>query len=139
VAGQLRTAASRVRLTDESMARLREAEKLLGVEIIDASIELDLSGGDIATVLVPGARVCFTGEARNAAGQELSRHQMEEIAAAAGLTPVKSVTKTKCDVLVTAEVGSQSGKAGKAHEFGKPVFCADEFLTWVEARRALAR
>jgi hypothetical protein len=139
VAAQLRTVASRIRLTEESMARLHEAERLLGVEIVDASIELDPSGGDIAKVLMPGARICFTGEARNAAGQELSRHQMEEIAAAAGLTPVKSVTKTRCDVLVTAEVGSQSGKAGKAHEFGKPVFGADEFLTWIEARRPPAR
>jgi hypothetical protein len=139
VAGQLRMAASRVRLTDESMARLREAEHLLGVEIIDASIELGLIGGDITSVLVRGARVCFTGTAKNAAGQVFSRDKIEEIARAAGLTPVKSVTRTKCDALVTAEIGSQSGKADKAHEFGKPVFGADEFLAWVAAGQALPR
>lgn len=139
VAGQLRTAASRVKLTEESVARLRQAEKVLGIEIIDFAMDLAIGGGDIALVLVPGARICFTGTAKNAAGQEVSRSEIEGIATAAGLAPVKSVTKTKCDVLVTAEVGSQSGKAGKAHEFGKPVFCADEFLAWAEARRGLAR
>jgi ATP-dependent DNA helicase PIF1 len=57
------------------------------------------------------------------------------IAAAAGLTPVKSVTKTRCEVLVTAEIGSQSGKARKAQELGKPVFSVDEFFAWVDKTR----
>jgi hypothetical protein len=83
--------------------------------------------------------VCFTGTAKDGAGQELSRGEIEEIAAAAGLVPVKTVTKTRCDVLVTAEAGSQSGKAGKAHDFGKPVFCADDFLAWVQARASSVR
>jgi hypothetical protein len=43
---------------------------------------------------------------------------------------VQSVTKTRCEVLVTAEAGTQSGKARKAQEYGKPVFTADEFLEW---------
>jgi hypothetical protein len=108
------------------MARLREAEKLLGIEIVDTSIELALTGSDITSALVPGARVCFAGTAKDAAGRVLSRDEIEGIA--------------RCDVLVTAEVGSRSGKAGKAHEFGKPVFCADEFLVWVGGRQArLAR
>jgi len=42
---------------------------------------------------------------------------------------VKSVTRTRCEVLVTAEAGSQSGKARKAQEFGKPVLSADDFFT----------
>ena len=132
VADQLRAAASRVRLTDESMARLREAETLLGVEIVDASVESALGGDDIASVLVPGARICFTGTAQNAAGRIVSRDDMMRIASAAGLTPVLSVTKTRCEVLVTAEVGTQSGKARKAQELGKPVFSADEFFAWVD-------
>jgi ATP-dependent DNA helicase PIF1 len=135
VADQLRAAASRVSLTDESMARLREAEKLLGVEIIDASVETARAGEDIASVLVPGARICFTGTAQNAAGRIVSRDEVMGIAAAAGLTPVKSVTKTRCEVLVTAEIGSQSGKARKAQELGKPVFSVDEFFAWVDKTR----
>ncbi len=53
------------------------------------------------------------------------------MAKSAGLAPVASVTKTRCELLVTAEAGSQSGKARKAQEYGKPVFTADEFLSWV--------
>jgi NAD-dependent DNA ligase len=77
----------------------------------------------------------FTGTAQNAGGV-VSRDEMMRIAEAAGLTPVKSVTKTRCEVLVTAEIGSQSGKARKAQEMGKPVFSVDEFLAWVDNARA---
>ena len=41
------------------------------------------------------------------------------------------MTKTRCDLLVVAEVGTQSGKARKAREYGKPVISADEFFAWV--------
>jgi hypothetical protein len=44
------------------------------------------------------------------------------------------VTKTRCEVLVTAEAGSQSGKARKAQELGKPVFSADDFFAWLARR-----
>ncbi|MDV3129882.1 AAA family ATPase [Mycobacterium sp. 21AC1] len=135
VAAQLRTAAARTRLTEEAVARLRAAEQLLGVEIIDDSVESALTGDDISAVLVPGARVCFTGTAQNKQGHILSREEMMALAADAGLKPVPSVTKTRCEVLVTAEVGTQSGKARKAQEFGKPVFSADEFFSWVDSRR----
>ncbi|CAN5273680.1 AAA family ATPase [soil metagenome] len=131
---QLRVAAARVRLTDNVFARLREAEKLLGVPVVDASVEAALAGGDIAAALVAGARVCFTGTALDSAGREVPREAMERMAAEAGLTPVKSVTKTRCEVLVTAEAGTQSGKARKAVELGKPVFSADEFFAWVATR-----
>ena len=59
-----------------------------------------------------------------------SAGRWSELAASAGLKPVKTVTKTRCEVLVTAEAGTQSGKARKASEYGKPVFTADEFLAW---------
>lgn len=57
------------------------------------------------------------------------------MAATAGLKPVRSVTKTRCEVLVTAEAGTQSGKARKAQEYGKPVFTAEEFFAWLADRR----
>jgi hypothetical protein len=44
------------------------------------------------------------------------------------------VTKTRCEVLVTAEAGTQSGKARKAQEYGKPVFSADEFFAWLAGK-----
>ena len=131
VADQLRAAASRAPLTIESLARLRAVEESLGVAIIDEAVEAALVGDDIAAVLVPGARVCFTGTAEDGDGRVVAREDMERLAVAAGLAAVPSVTKTRCEALITAEVGSQSGKARKAREWGKPVFSAAEFLAWL--------
>jgi hypothetical protein len=133
VADQLRAAAARAPMTTESVARLRHVEELLGVAIIDDSVESALVGDDIGAILVPGARVCFTGTAEDERGRIVDRDEMQRLAAAAGLVPVPSVTKTRCEVLITAEVGSQSGKARKALEWSKPVFSAGEFFTWLNA------
>lgn len=132
VADQLRAAAARVALPAEVAARLGEAGRLLGVRFDIAAA--DGQRPDIAAVLTPGARICFTGTVQDDTGRTVEREEMEKLAASAGLTPVKNVTKTRCDVLVTAEVGTQSGKARKAAEYGKPVFCADEFFAWLNAR-----
>lgn len=131
VADQLRSAASRTPLTMQALDRLRRAEEFLGVAIVDESLESAVVGADIGSALVSGARVCFTGTAEDDAGRTVDRDEMIDLAARAGLVPVPSVTKTRCDVLITAEVGSQSGKARKAREWGKPVFSAAEFLAWV--------
>ena len=131
VADQLRAAAGRTQLPAEVVARLREASKLLCVEIVSESVCLERD--DIGEVLVPGARICFTGTAQDGAGRIVERWEMEQLAVSARLKPVQSVSKTRCDVLVTAEAGTQSGKARKAQEYGKPVFTADEFLEWVAA------
>ena len=128
VAAGLRACAARVVLTAETRDRLRAAGDLLGVEIVDSTTRSEAP--DIAEVLVPGARICFTGTALDDNGNEVERAEMMRIASAAGLAPVKSVTKTRCEVLVTAEAGTQSGKANKARELGKPVFAAQEFLQW---------
>ncbi len=128
VADQLRATAMRAQLPAEVGARLQEASKLLRVEIVLESVCLERD--DIAEVLVPGARICFTGTAQDALGRIVERWEMEDLAESAGLRPVKSVSKTRCEVLVTAEAGSQSGKARKALEYGKPVFTAEEFLAW---------
>jgi NAD-dependent DNA ligase len=113
--------------------RLQQASQLLGSEILPESTFLERD--DIGAVLTPGARICFTGTAQDSAGRIVERWEMEELAESAGLKPVKSVTKTRCEVLVIAEAGTQSGKARKAQEYGKPVFTADEFLAWVSAPR----
>ena len=128
VADQLRMAASRAQLPTDVIERLREASRYLGVDIVSESAFLQRD--DIADVLVPGARICFTGTAQDDAGRIVERWEMEELAESVGLKPVKTVSKTRCEVLVTAEAGSQSGKARKASEYGKPVFTADEFLAW---------
>jgi ATP-dependent DNA helicase PIF1 len=132
VADQLRAAASRVQLPAEVVERLREASTLLGVEIVSEPVCLERD--DIGSVLTPGVRICFTGTVQDSAGQIVERWEMEQLAESAGLRPVKSVTKTRCEVLVTAEVGSQSGKARKAQEYGKPVFTAEEFFAWLAGK-----
>jgi hypothetical protein len=129
VADQLRAAAARTRLPADVVARLRAASTVLGVEIVSEAMESAVD--DIDAVLVPGSRICFTGTAQDRTGRVVERWEMERLAESAGLTPVSSVTKTRCEVLVVAEAGTQSGKARKAVEYGKRVFTAEEFLAWV--------
>jgi len=141
VADQLRSAAARVRLPADARTRLQAAAELLGVDVDDVVPEATdpTDVADIGTVLTAGARICFTGTAQDASGREVERQQMETLASAAGLVPVKTVSKTRCDVLVTAEAGTQSGKARKAAEYGKPVFGADEFFAWLATRTSSTR
>lgn len=134
VGAQLRVAAARVPLTQEALERLGAVERLLGVAVIDEAVHGALVGADIAAALAPGARICFTGTAEDDRGRVIERDDMHSRAASAGLVPVNNVSKTRCDVLITAEVGSQSGKARKALEWGKPVFSAADFLAWLETR-----
>ncbi|CAN5372209.1 AAA family ATPase [soil metagenome] len=134
VADQLKAAAMRVRLTEEAIGRLREVSKVLGVDVVDSSVESVHAGPDISVVLVPGAHVTFTGNAQDSAGREMSKPEIEAIAAARGLIPVKTVSKSRCEALIAAEIGTQSIKARKAQEMGKPVFSADQFLAWAGYR-----
>ncbi|MHA7178378.1 AAA family ATPase [Arthrobacter sp. Sr24] len=129
LAGHLRITAQRTSLNTQTRDFLRGVEARIGHPIIDS--DDDLSGeADISAVLVTGARVCFTGTVIDEAGNTHSRQEMEAIAVSLGLEPVGSVTKAKCEALVTAEVGSQSGKAKNAAKFNKPTFDAELFLEW---------
>ncbi|GAA3070977.1 MULTISPECIES: AAA family ATPase [Actinomycetes] len=132
VADQLVAAASRAQLTDEVARRLERAGRLLGRELV-APERLAATAGSpeaLDELLQPGTRICFTGEAVSADGRLWSRDQMTALASRCGLAPVATVTKTRCDVLVVAELGTQSGKARKAQEYGKPVLAAEQFFTW---------
>ncbi|KQY55362.1 AAA family ATPase [Aeromicrobium sp. Root495] len=120
-------------LSPQLVERMRAVEQHLGTTFVD-----DVLAAVAATspppgeVLVPGARVCFTGTAVSPSGRSYTSEQMMPLAEQHGLAAVKSVTKTRCDVLVVAEVGTQSGKARKARDYGKPVISADEFFAWAE-------
>ncbi|MGJ9412664.1 AAA family ATPase [Aeromicrobium sp. CF4.19] len=119
------------RLSPELVERLRRVESYVGERFVDDVLAAMAAGSvSVEEVFVPGARVCFTGTALSPAGRLLEREEMEAIAARSGLAPVKTVTKTRCDVLVVAEAGTQSGKARKARQYDKPVLTAEEFLTW---------
>lgn len=113
--------------------RFHEVGVLLGIETTGLLDVFTSPAHAIDDVLVAGARVCFTGEARSPSGRMLDREEMDALAAACGLVPVKTVTKTKCEALVVAEVGTQSGKARKAVDYGKPVFSVEEFFAWSAA------
>ncbi|MDN4471906.1 AAA family ATPase [Demequina sp. SYSU T00b26] len=115
------------------LARVRAAERHFGVDVLPPDLE---AAGPVeaAAVLGPGARVCFTGTVVSATRGVVDRDLMMRWAADAGLVPVPSVTKTRTDVLVVAERGTQSGKARKAAQWGTPVIAAEDFLAWLDAR-----
>lgn len=79
-------------------------------------------------LLEPGLRVCFTGSATRADGSALTRDLLKQIAGDLELTPVGSVTKRGCDLLVAADPVSQSGKARHARDYGIPIASVDDFL-----------
>lgn len=132
MADRLKEVASRsTGVPPELVIRLGEVGMLLELETDGLLTEFAGAGVTLDEVLVPGARVCFTGTARSPSGQTMERPEMDAIALSRGLVPVKTVTKTKCEALFVAEVGTQSGKARKAVELGKPVFSVDEFFHWL--------
>lgn len=77
-----------------------------------------------------GKKVCFTGSAIGFNGEQISREDLEALAAKVGLHPVNDVTKKSCDVLVAADESSMSGKAKKAKEWGIPVISVEKFITF---------
>lgn len=128
MAEQLRRAAERVAMTTDVLARLRHAGTILGADVTEG-LEA-IAEADAAAVLTPGARVCFSGSALDEAGALVSRQEMEALARDRGLDAVANVTKTRCEVLVVAEPGTQSAKARNAQKWGKPILSAAEFLSW---------
>lgn len=126
----LTTAWERVIDRDEAVvAELNGLARHIGVEILPEGFELppEADGTDFLTA---GARVCFTGDVLDPVHGWLSREQMWAIAMRRGLVISMNMTKTRTDVLVVAQRGTQSGKAKKACEWGKPVVSASEFLDW---------
>ena len=77
-----------------------------------------------------GKKVCFTGSAVGFNGEQISKEDLEALAAKVGLHPVSDVTKKGCDVLVAADESSMSKKAKKAKEWGIPVISVEKFITF---------
>ncbi|RRR20624.1 AAA family ATPase [Brachybacterium paraconglomeratum] len=114
----------------EVLERLRGVEEHFGVRVLPEGFEA--TGPTIAAdVLVPGARVCFSGTVHSPRHGWLEKEQLHAMAEARGLRAVPTLTKTRTDVLVVAEAGSQSSKAKNAARWEKPVITAEEFLEWV--------
>ena len=96
----------------------------LGIDYEDLPKVTELNNTDTLEV---GMHICFTGTVC-INGEVISRVRLEKRAVLAGLNPVSNVTKKGCDILVTADVASQSGKARKARSYKKPILSVEEFL-----------
>ena len=106
----------------------------LGVENVEIpEVTERIESGPLSS----GVRVCFTGEAV-VDGQKINRNALEARATQIGLTPVSSVTKKGCDLVVAADISSMSEKAKKARKYGKPVMSLEAFVVraWVRSPRA---
>lgn len=116
----------------EIVGRVRALEKSLGVVILPADVEA-AAPVDLEDVFSPGAHVCFTGTVTGPDGT-LEKEELHSMAEAAGLVPETGLTKSRTDVLVVAEAGSQSSKAKNAAKWKKPVVVAHDFLEWVNGK-----
>lgn len=130
LASQLRRAWARVPGPDQQVVdRIRAVEQHYGVSVLPEDFALD-GPIDVNAILVPGARICFSGTAVSQRFGYLDKDELHERAAACGLVPVPNLTKTRTDVLAVAAAGSQSNKAKNAARWGKPVITVEEFLEW---------
>lgn len=114
----------------EVVERLRAVETHFGVQVLPDGFALQEALG-AADVLTPGAKVCFSGTVHSPRHGWLDKEELHAMAEERGLIPVPTLTKTRTDVLVVAEAGSQSTKAKNAAKWDKPVLTAEEFLEWV--------
>lgn len=130
LAGMLATAWERVTSPDAQVVeRVRAVERSLGVQILPGDLQLS-AAVSMDEVFLPGARVCFTGSVVSPTSGPVSKEELHAMAEKCRLIPVDSCTKSKTDVLVVAEAGSQSSKAKNAKKWGKPMVVAEEFLEW---------
>jgi DNA polymerase-3 subunit epsilon len=90
-----------------------------------------------AIELVAGLSVCFTGEARDANGDQFDRARQISLAEQHGLVVTKSVTKKSPDLVVAADGDSRSGKARKARQNGIPVATFSAFVDAVRTGGSL--
>lgn len=115
----------------EMRVLLQQLQEESGVTLLTTKHNA-VGNGSISDALQPGTRVCFTGTAMDDRGVQIDRADLKALASDKGLEPVDSVTKTKCDVLIVAERGTQSSKARQAEKFQKPIFAVKEFTDWFD-------
>ncbi len=148
--GELRTVAADLGISQEQVRRAHRSyfDSIVAAVLRDhivtpderALLERVAGALDIKDVTIPqvtdlptaeglekGMRVCFTGAA-TVGGEALDRSALERMAAIAGLVPVRNVTKKNCDLLVAADVVTDSGKARKARAYGIPLMSVADFV-----------
>lgn len=135
LAGMLRTAFARVLNPDQPVVdRLQAVEQHYGITVLPNDFAVD-EQATADSVLVPGARICFSGSVLSPTHGQIDKSELHDLAAECGLTPVDTVTKSRTDVLVVAEIGSQSRKAQNAAKWNKPIIDAEDFLTWAKQKQ----
>jgi len=110
-------------ITSEEHDLISKVSSALGTDL--SAIPLPTEVPKISSL--SGARVCFTGKF-TVGGNEITKEQLAQMSAAAGLQPIGSVSKSGCDLLVASDPTTSSGKAGNARKWGIPVMSIDEFL-----------
>lgn len=134
-------------LAQEEIADLQNVARLLGLsEELDgrvAAVKQDCMKAtavhDAAERSLAGLSVCFTGEIEQTyRGRRVTREDVEQIAAQAGMEVRGSVTK-QLDLLVCADPATESGKAKKARIYGTRIMHAAEFLRQLLVVEIVAR
>ena len=110
-------------VTEDEHKLMTSVAALLGVHV-----EIpEVSAQPAPTVtLTPGMRVAFTGSAV-VDGKLINRDDLCRQAIAANLSPVPTVTKKGCDLVVAADPASLSGKAKNARSWGIPIISVEAF------------
>ncbi|MDK8660298.1 MULTISPECIES: AAA family ATPase [unclassified Corynebacterium] len=85
-----------------------------------------------ADVLSPGTRVAFRGSTIIDNQLYPQGPVLQEFCAGLGLVYKQSVTKTRCDVLVTDDLTAQDGKASLAVRYNKPLVKREDFAAWAQ-------
>src|SRR5699024_8005515 len=121
-------AVSRGYWTESEVDDVRARAARAGVKDV-ALPEVESLTLDIASLLVPGTRIAFTGR-NNLLGGPADDDRLRELCAAKELEYKTGVSRTRCDVLVAHDPASQSRKAQSAREFGKPITSQDDLEEW---------
>ena len=116
------------KITDQEYVLIGRAVDALHLEpsLLQEMVRPFAQGAHLVRIQ-PGMRVCFTGAATYSDGTELPRARLVRIAQAMGLEVVESVTKKKCDLVVTPDTSSLSGKASKARDYLIPIVDVKDF------------
>lgn len=87
-------------------------------------------------VLESGTRVAFSGSIH--VNGQLQPHgaTLQTLCEQLDLELKQSVTRTRCDVLVTDDIHATTSKARQANKFSKPLVTADDFGRWAATQLA---
>lgn len=110
-------------VTEDEHKLMTSVAALLGVHVEIPGVTAQ---PDPTVALTPGMRVAFTGTAV-VDGELISRDDLCRQAIAANLSPVPTVTKKGCDLVVAADPASLSGKAKNARSWGIPIISVEAF------------